>query len=153
MKQIQIYSDGSCLGNPGPGGCTAILKYKKYKKIITSGFFLTTNNRMELMAAILALKAIKEKCNIDFYTDSNYLYKGILKWIYDWKNNKWKKNNKIIKNIDLWKKLYFLIQLHKIKWFLLKSHTGNLYNEKCDIIAKKSAKLPTLNDIGYNKIK
>ncbi len=154
MLKINIYTDGSCINNPGPGGCAAIVKFTNKKIIFSSGYYYTTNNRMELMAIILPLNFFlfykKKLCYINIYTDSNYLYKGINNWIYFWKKNSWKNNNnKLIKNIDLWIKIYNLVFFFKkkIKWHLIKSHKGNYYNEKCDKIAFFAAKNPTLKDL------
>ncbi|MCO6545833.1 MAG: ribonuclease HI [Gilliamella sp.] len=147
LKKIEIYTDGSCLGNPGPGGYAAILKYKTNEKILSEGFFKTTNNRMELLAAIVALEQLKQPCQIELYSDSQYLRNGIINWIHDWKKNGWKTANKQpVKNVDLWKRLDELVQIHKIEWIWVKGHAGHIENERCDIIAKKQAQSPTLQD-------
>ncbi|WMY97462.1 MAG: ribonuclease HI [Arsenophonus sp.] len=152
MKKIEIFTDGSCLGNPGPGGCGIILKYHKYKKIYSRGYFYTTNNRMELIAAITAIKMLKEKSAITLTTDSQYLYLGITKWIYNWENKKWKRNKKkSVLNIDLWKKLKKLITKHQITWKWIKGHSGYLENEECNKLANLAAINPTENDLGYQK--
>ncbi|WP_343192769.1 ribonuclease HI [Buchnera aphidicola (Taiwanaphis decaspermi)] len=149
-KFVNIFTDGSCLGNPGPGGYGAILQYKSHEKIFTNGFYLTTNNRMELMAAIVALEALQESCKVNINTDSKYLQNGITNWIKKWKLQKWKtRNKKKVKNIDLWLRLSKLINIHNIHWIWIKSHSGNYYNEICDKIAKKSAKNPNSQDTGY----
>lgn len=147
-KQIEIFTDGSCLGNPGPGGCAAVLYYKKYRKECSAGYYLTTNNRMELMAAIIALESLKKPCQIILHTDSQYLLCGITQWIHIWKKNQWKTSEeKLIKNIDLWHRLDIAIQPHNIThWNWLKSHTGHPDNERCDKLARKAAKHPTNQD-------
>lgn len=147
LKKIEIYTDGSCLGNPGPGGYAAILKYKTNEKILSEGFFKTTNNRMELLAAIVALEQLKQPCQIELYSDSQYLRNGIINWIHGWKKNGWKTaNKKPVKNVDLWKRLDELVQIHKIEWIWVKGHAGHIENERCDIIAKIQAQSPTLQD-------
>jgi ribonuclease HI len=150
-KFITVFTDGSCLGNPGPGGFCTIIKYQNIIKKISTGFILTTNNRMELMSVIIGLKKIKIASYIKINTDSQYVKNGITKWIKNWKKNNWlTKNKKKVKNIDLWKKLYKLVKYHiQIKWFWIKSHSGQKDNEKCDIEAKKSAKNPKKIDFGY----
>ncbi len=154
MLKIDIYTDGSCINNPGPGGCAAIAILFDKKLIFHSSYYYTTNNRMELMSVILPLNFfLSYKKNfflLNIYTDSNYLYSGINFWIYFWKKNNWRNtNNKLIKNIDLWIKIYNLIFFlnKEIKWYLIKAHCGNLYNERCDKIAFLSAKKPILNDL------
>ncbi|GAA5106113.1 ribonuclease HI [Orbus sasakiae] len=150
LKKIDIYTDGSCLGNPGPGGYAAILKYKQTERVLTEGYFLTTNNRMELLAAIVALEALKQKCDITLYSDSQYLRNGILTWIHNWKKNGWRTaNKKAVKNADLWLRLDKAVNQHSIHWVWVKGHAGHVENERCDIIAKESANSPTLNDDGF----
>ncbi|QJC33617.1 ribonuclease HI [Enterobacteriaceae endosymbiont of Donacia provostii] len=149
-KNIKIFTDGSCIYNPGPGGCAAILQYHKYEKIVTNSFFLTTNNRMELMASIIALESLKENCNIIITTDSNYLKEGITTWIYNWKKTNWKRNNKKkVKNIDLWKRLELSLVNHNVVWKWIKSHSSHYLNEKCDKLARISANNPINKDLGY----
>lgn len=150
LKKIDIYTDGSCLGNPGPGGYAAILKYKQTERVLTEGYFLTTNNRMELLAAIVALEALTQKCDITLYSDSQYLRNGILTWIHNWKKNGWRTaNKKAVKNADLWLRLDQVVNQHDIHWVWVKGHAGHIENERCDIIAKESANNPTLNDDGF----
>lgn len=151
-NQLKIFTDGSCLGNPGPGGYGVIIQSKKFTKIISAGYFMTTNNRMEIMAPIAGLNQIekKKKINIIIITDSNYLYQGINNWIYRWKKTGWiNYNKKPIKNADLWNKLYKLIQNYNIKWKCIKGHTGNFENEKCDKLARLAASNPLYEDYGY----
>lgn len=147
LKQIEIYTDGSCLGNPGPGGYAAILKYKQTEKILSKGFYKTTNNRMELLAAIVALEELKQPCLIELFSDSQYLRNGILNWIHAWKKNGWKTaNKKPVKNADLWTRLDSLVQTHKIEWIWVKGHAGHIENERCDVIAKSMTENPTMHD-------
>ncbi|CAL4320495.1 ribonuclease HI [Buchnera aphidicola] len=154
-NKITIFADGSCLGNPGPGGYCTIIEYKKYRKKFSSGFFLTTNNRMELMSVIIGIEKIKISSNIKIQTDSKYVYYGITKWMKNWKKNNWNtKNKKKIKNVDLWIRLNKIIKKHKhIKWIWIKSHSGNFENELCDEYAKKAAQKPTKTDKTYIKEK
>lgn len=106
LKQVEIFTDGSCLGNPGPGGYGAILRYRGHEKTFSEGYTLTTNNRMELMAAIVALEALKEHCEVTLSTDSQYVRQGITQWIHNWKKRGWKTaEKKPVKNVDLWKRL------------------------------------------------
>lgn len=152
-KYIEIFTDGSCFGNPGPGGYGVILRYKKHEKILTSGYRLTTNNRMELMAAIVALQELQYPCNIILHTDSRYLHQGITKWLHNWKYYGWKTTNKhIIKNIDLWRKLDKLIEIHNLHWNWIKGHSGHNENERCDKLARTAAKTFIFEDYGYVNI-
>ncbi|SBT81923.1 Ribonuclease H [secondary endosymbiont of Trabutina mannipara] len=155
-QQIEIFTDGSCLGNPGPGGYCAILYYKKlfyknYEKTFSAGYRLTTNNRMELMAAIIALESLTEKCKVVIITDSQYLRKGITEWVNNWKKRYWKTyDNKPVKNVDLWKRLDAAIKPHNLRWNWVKGHSGNFKNEQCNKIARIAANYPYLeDDIGY----
>ncbi|AMA64797.1 Ribonuclease HI [Candidatus Arsenophonus lipoptenae] len=150
MKKIEIFTDGSCLGNPGPGGYGILLRYHKYEKSLSKGYFCTTNNRMELMAAIISLELLKEPCQIILTTDSQYVRYGITQWIHKWKNQHWRRTNTSpVLNIDLWQRLNILISKHKIKWYWVKGHSGNPDNELCDQLAKNAATLPTEEDTGY----
>ena len=152
QKQIEIFTDGSCLGNPGPGGIGAILRYKQHEKMLSKGYFKTTNNRMELRAVIEALSALKEPCLITLYSDSQYMKNGITKWIFNWKKNNWKASSgKPVKNQDLWIALDESIQRHKINWQWVKGQAGHRENEICDKLAKKGAENPTAEDIGYTE--
>ena len=148
MKEIKIYTDGSCLGNPGPGGYGAILIYKKNEKEIYDGFFNTTNNRMELMAPIMALSKLKEPCNVKIITDSKYVKNGITSWIFNWKKNNWKTaSKKDVKNKDLWQKLDNVLNKHNVTWEWVKAHNGHPENERCDALAKKGALSPSKKDL------
>ena len=143
MSKVDIYTDGACLGNPGPGGWSFIIKYENGKTEEFNGSENhTTNNKMELTAAIKALTYIKEKTKVNIYTDSKYLKDGITVWINKWKLNGWKTSNKKdVKNSDLWKELDEKIKLHDIKWFWIKAHNENILNERVDVLAKKAIKI------------
>ena len=137
-KKINIYTDGSSIGNPGPGGYGIIMisDNREYKKELSKGFKLTTNNRMELKATIEALKAIKHPSKIKLYTDSQYVKNGITEWIINWKKNGWKTaNKKKVSNKELWIELDENVNLHDIEWFWVKGHSGNHYNEIADKLA------------------
>ena len=140
MEEIDIYTDGACIGNPGPGGWAFIIKFKNGQtKEFSGSENYTTNNKMELTAAIKALTYIKKKTNINIYTDSKYLKDGITIWIKKWKLNGWKTSNKKkVKNSDLWKLLEEKIHNHEIHWTWVKGHDENILNEKADMLAKKA---------------
>lgn len=138
MKKISIYTDGACRGNPGPGGWGAVLIYNDHRKTIFGGVPETTNNKMELTAAIKALESLKHECEVDLYTDSKYLRDGITKWIHGWKKKAWKTAaNKPVKNSDLWKHLDELSIEHKVSWHWVKAHAGNPENELADELANR----------------
>ncbi len=141
MKQIEIFTDGACSGNPGPGGYGAILRYGKHEREISQGFAETTNNRMELTAAIEALKLLKEPCEVTLFTDSQYLVNGINKgWAKKWKANGWMRNKKEkALNSELWDQLLALCAQHKITFVWLKGHAGHPENERCDRLAVAAA--------------
>jgi len=130
---VKIFTDGACKGNPGPGGWGAILIYGQHVKEIFGGESSTTNNRMELMAAIEALKAVKKSVPIKLYTDSSYLQQGITVWLESWLRSNWK--NGKVKNQDLWEQLAELKQQHQIEWLWVRGHNGNVYNERADVLA------------------
>jgi len=137
--EVEIFLDGACKGNPGPGGYAAILKYGNREKEITGHHHSTTNNRMELMAAIKALEQLKRPCKIKIYTDSNYLVKGMTSWLPRWIKNNWKTSRKTqVLNEDLWRKLLHLSQGHEIQWKWIKGHAGHPENERCDFLAKEA---------------
>lgn len=138
MKEIIIYTDGACSGNPGPGGWGAILQYKNHKKEISGGEGKTTNNRMELMAAICALEALLEPCTVDLYTDSAYMCRAFLEsWIVNWQRNGWKTSNKQpVENQDLWQRLLKQTNIHKVNWHKVKGHSDNANNNRCDALAR-----------------
>ena len=140
MDKVDIYTDGACSGNPGPGGWAFIIKYRNGNiKEFSGSEKYTTNNKMELTAAIKAIKYFKKKIIINIYTDSKYLKDGITIWIKKWKLNGWKTSNKKnVKNSDLWKLLEEKIQNHEIHWMWVKGHDENIFNEKADMLAKKA---------------
>ena len=139
IPHITIYTDGACSGNPGPGGWAALLKFGTHEKELSGSELETTNNRMELTAAYEALKALKEPCQIDFYTDSEYLKRGINEWMANWKRKGWKTAaKKPVKNQDLWKALDEVVQKHQVTWHWVRGHAGNRYNERVDKLARKA---------------
>ena len=151
QQSVHIYTDGSCLGNPGPGGYGAILIYGKHRKEISEGFTLTTNNRMELLATIEALKLLTKPCQVELTTDSQYVKNGINQWIHNWRRNGWRtKDKKPVKNADLWQALDEVIQQHEGNWHWVKGHSGHPENERCDDLARNAAESPTKEDTGYN---
>lgn len=137
MKNVEIYTDGACSGNPGPGGWGAVLIYNGVEKQLSGSEKETTNNRMELSAVITALKALKEPCNVTLTTDSKYVCDAINKgWLNSWKKNSWKKaDKKPVLNIDLWQELLPLLDKHKVEFIWVKGHNGHKYNEICDKLA------------------
>ena len=138
-SKIEIYTDGACLGNPGPGGWGAILLYKEHQKKISGKEKDTTNNRMEMRAVIEALRSLKKSTEAVVYTDSKYVLEGITKWIFSWKKNGWRNaNRKEIKNIDLWQDLDVEVSKHKIEWVWVKGHNGNHFNELVDKLARNA---------------
>lgn len=151
MKQIEAYTDGSCLGNPGPGGYGVLLKYKDQQKTLSEGYQLTTNNRMELLAAIKALEALTEPCQVKLTTDSQYVRQGITQWLAGWKRKKWQTSDKKpVKNVDLWKQLDLLNNKHQVEWLWVKGHSGHEENEIVDDLAREAAQGPGLKeDLGY----
>ena len=137
MKKVEIYTDGACSGNPGEGGWGFILKYGVHEKSMSGYEKETTNNKMELTAAIKALEALKRPCEVNLYSDSSYLVNGFNNgWIYNWKRNGWKnKSGDEVKNIELWEALYKLAGIHNITWIKVKGHSTNEYNNRCDKLA------------------
>lgn len=142
MKRVNIYTDGACSGNPGWGGYAAIIIYKGVEKIVKGAEKETTNNRMELMAAIEGLKALKENCAVDLYSDSAYTVNAFTEgWIYGWIDKGWiTSTNKEVANVDLWKELYSLSRMHKVNFIKVKGHSDNEYNNRCDQIARSEIK-------------
>jgi len=139
LKSVEVWTDGSCLGNPGPGGWAAILRYGDHERELTGGEIDTTNNRMELMAAIATLEALKEPCRVKLHTDSLYLKDGITKWIVQWKRRGWKTaDKKSVKNVDLWQRLEAALGQHEISWAWVKAHNGDAMNERADQLAKSA---------------
>lgn len=149
-KQVEIFTDGSCLGNPGPGGYGVVMRYKQHEKELSAGFHRTTNNRMELLAAIEGLAALKSPCDVVLTTDSQYVRQGITQWIHNWKKRGWKTaDKKAVKNADLWQRLDTESQRHNIDWQWVKGHAGHPENERCDELARQAAGSPTQADEGY----
>lgn len=140
LKKVTIYTDGACSGNPGPGGYGAVLIYNGNEKEISGGEKSTTNNKMEMMGVIKALEMLKEKCDVEVYSDSAYVVNSINnKWVYSWKKNNWIKSDKSkAKNIDLWERLLELIDYHNVKFVKVKGHADNEYNNRCDKLAVKA---------------
>jgi ribonuclease HI len=138
VKRVEIFTDGACKGNPGPGGWGALMRYQGKEKEIWGGELETTNNQMELRAAIEALKRLKEPCNIVLTTDSQYVRKGITEWLANWKEKSWKNSQKKpVKNKELWQELDSLVGQHQIQWHWVKGHSGHPENERADELANK----------------
>jgi len=137
MKEVNIYSDGACSGNPGPGGYGTILEYGEVTKELSEGFENTTNNRMELLGAIVGLEALKEPCKVTLYSDSKYLCDAInQRWVYGWQARGWKKaDKKPALNVDLWERLLPLLKTHTVTFVWIKGHAGHPMNERCDTLA------------------
>lgn len=150
-KRVDIYTDGACKGNPGPGGYGAILVYGKYEKTLSEGFFETTNNRMELLAVIKALEALTEDCEVKVVSDSKYVVDSLSKgWVDAWRRKGWKKSDgKRALNIDLWERLLPLLDRHDVRFEWIKGHDGHPYNERCDGLAVASAEDPKQKDEGF----
>lgn len=142
MPEVEVFTDGACLGNPGVGGWGAILRCKGVEKELSGAAADTTNNRMELTAVIEALKALKTSCNVAICTDSRYVMDGVTKWLPNWQKNGWHTANKKtpVKNVDLWQELESLLDKHKIKWIWVKGHNGHPENERVDELARNQAK-------------
>ena len=142
MKEVNVYTDGACSGNPGKGGYCAILIYGDIEKIISGFEDNTTNNRMEILAAIMGLKALKEPCKVNLYSDSQYLISAFNEgWIFSWQQNNWKNSNKKeVKNIDLWKEIINLTNIHDVTFIKVKGHSDNEYNNRCDKLATDQIK-------------
>jgi ribonuclease HI len=139
--RVSIWTDGACSGNPGPGGWGAILVYKGHEKELKGGEAFTTNNRMELMAAISALEALKRPAIVDFHTDSQYLRQGIMGWIEGWKRNGWRTaDRQPVKNADLWQRLDAAAKRHEIAWHWVRGHAGTMGNERADELAREGMK-------------
>lgn len=139
---ITIYTDGACQGNPGPGGWGAVLLYKNHRKEIKGGEPDTTNNRMELMAAIQALELLKKSSDVHLYSDSQYVKQGITTWIHNWKKNGWRNSQKQpVKNIDLWQRLDKIVTFHKVIFHWVKGHAGDPENERADQLARNGIPL------------
>ena len=142
MKQVEIYTDGACRGNPGPGGWGALLRSNGHEKELCGGQLDTTNNQMELLAAIKALESLKEPCKIDLFTDSKYVKNGITQWIINWKTNGFKNaKKKPVLNAELWIRLDTLVSEHDINWLWVKGHSGHIDNERADVLANRGLEL------------
>ncbi len=137
MKKVEIYTDGACSGNPGKGGYGVVLIYNEHRKELSGGYRLTTNNRMEMMAAIIGLETLTVECDVTLYTDSRYLVDAITKgWAKKWQANDWKRNSKeMAKNPDLWQRLLDLCEHHQVEFIWVKGHAGHAENEYCDRLA------------------
>ena len=145
MKQVTIYTDGSARGNPGPGGFGTVLLYKECKKQISGGFRLTTNNRMEILAAVVGLYSLRESCRVTLFSDSRYLVDAMTKgWLQNWQRQGWKRKGdngrpEPLKNVDLWMRMVEVIEPHHVEWNWVRGHDGNRYNEICDALATTAA--------------
>lgn len=141
-NHVELYTDGACSGNPGPGGWGVLLRYKTTEKELSGAEFDTTNNRMELMAVIEGLKAIKRSCAVTLYTDSKYVLQGVTEWMEGWKSRSWKTaDKKPVKNQDLWMLLDEQVARHQITWQWVKGHSGHIENERVDELARQAIKL------------
>lgn len=137
MKKVTIYTDGACSGNPGPGGWGAVLQCNGVEKELSGYAPATTNNQMELQAAIEALNALRQRCSVDIYTDSTYVRQGITEWIHNWKRNSWRTaDKKPVKNAELWQTLLAATEQHEIRWHWVKGHAGHPGNEHADALAR-----------------
>ncbi len=136
MKKVTIHTDGGCEGNPGPGGWAAVLRYGEKRREISGGEPATTNNRMELRAAIEALRVLTERCTVELHTDSEYVRNGITKWVHGWRKRGWMRTpTEAVKNAELWRELDEQARRHEIAWRWVRGHTGNEGNERCDVLA------------------
>lgn len=137
---VEIFTDGSCLGNPGPGGWAALMRYQGKEKLLSGNQTETTNNQMEMLAIIKALAALKKSCDVEIYSDSKYVIDGINSWIINWKRNNWRNSKKqAVKNIELWQQMDELVSQHKINWHWVKGHSGHRENELVDELARQEA--------------
>lgn len=142
MSKLCMYTDGACLGNPGPGGYAAMLVWQGHEKMVVGGDADTTNNRMEMMAVIAGLEACKRSLSIDVFTDSTYVKNGMEKYIHQWKKNGWRlASGKAVKNKDLWQKMDALVSVHDVSWFWVKGHSGHRENEIVDEAAREQAEI------------
>jgi ribonuclease HI len=144
--EVEIFTDGACRGNPGPGGWAAILRYRDTEKELTGGEAQTTNNRMELTAAIAGLEALKRACRVRLYTDSQYVRDGITQWLPGWKAREWRTaDKKPVKNVDLWQRLDQAAASHQIEWIWVRGHAGHAENERADALARAAIPPPAEN--------
>ena len=141
MKEVTIYTDGACSGNPGPGGYGIVLIYKKHRKEMSGGFARTTNNRMELLSAIIALETLNESCKVTLYSDSRYLVDAVTEnWLWSWRQRNWTKADRTpVKNVDLWERYLKVQEHHKIAMVWVKGHAANAENNRCDELARTAA--------------
>jgi len=139
VSDVELWTDGACRGNPGPGGWAAVLIAGEHEKVLKGGEFLTTNNRMELTAAIRGLEALRRRCRVSVHTDSEYVKRGVTEWLADWKQRGWKTAaRKPVKNLDLWQELDALAQRHDIEWHWVRGHAGIAGNERVDRLANEA---------------
>ncbi|NLG70649.1 MAG: ribonuclease HI [Chloroflexi bacterium] len=138
LPEVTIYTDGACSPNPGPGGWAALLRAGDQEKVLTGSEKQTTNNRMELTAAVRALQALKRPCRVKLYTDSEYLKRGITEWLPGWRKRNWKRKDGALANIDLWQALDSALQTHQISWHWVRGHAGNRDNERVDRLAREA---------------
>ncbi|HBO33740.1 MAG TPA: ribonuclease HI [Anaerolineaceae bacterium] len=138
LPLVEIHTDGACSGNPGPGGWAAILRSGSHEKVISGGEKETTNNRMEVTAALEALRSLNKPSHVSFHTDSSYLLNGATTWLADWKKRDWKRKHGQLQNIDLWKDMDVELSKHQVEWVWVKGHAGNKLNERVDELARKA---------------
>jgi len=140
LQKVEVFTDGACLGNPGPGGWAALLRAGTREKALVGAEAMTTNNRMELMAAIAGIEALKRACAVDLTTDSQYVRRGVEEWMPRWKANGWKTSDKQpVKNRDLWERLDAALASHDVRWHWVKGHAGHVENERVDVLAREAA--------------
>ena len=151
MKTVDIYTDGACSGNPGPGGYGVVLLHGPHRREISAGYARTTNNRMEVLAAVVALEALKEPCTVSLYSDSRYLVDAIEKgWVDRWRANNWMRNKKeAAVNVDLWERLLPLLARHRVRFIWVRGHSDNVENNRCDALARAAIEADLLVDEGY----
>ncbi len=140
LPRVDIFTDGACDPNPGPGGWAALLRYGDHEKVLTGSEAQTTNNRMELTAAIRALQALTRPCRVRFYTDSEYLKRGITEWLPGWRRRQWKRKGGALANVDLWQELDAALQPHKVEWNWVRGHAGHPENERVDLLARQASR-------------
>ena len=143
---VTIYTDGTCTPNPGPGGWAALLCYGKHEKVLMGSSPDTTNNRMELTAAIEALRSLNQPCQVDLYTDSEYLRRGITEWLPRWRERGWRRKGGELANVDLWQRLDSVLEVHQVNWHWIRGHAGYIENERVDRLARQAADLPSQSD-------
>ncbi|MCU0485250.1 MAG: ribonuclease HI [Anaerolineales bacterium] len=143
---VAIYTDGTCTPNPGPGGWAALLRYGKHEKVLTGSSPATTNNRMELTAAIEALHSLNQPCQVDLYTDSEYLRRGITEWLPRWRERGWRRKGGELANVDLWQRLDGVLEKHQVTWHWVRGHAGHVENERVDRLARQAANQSSHSD-------